>query len=274
VNQKVDIKTIISGLVVLGAGFVVVKFLPLLFRGWDRPPEYMFYLIAIVMMAIVAYALYISVRATTRLSGRVLVFFILYHLAIVAAKFAIAPINAYQLNSKEAFDATTFDYNSAGNYIFTGIAIFLLYLLVLRIIYTHFRKPTANLISSTASNSRPTNKRPAVRPVFLAVLLLPLLVFGGVGILELPAFLAFNSIVPYLTIAFGISLVVSVAAALIFAILAFNEASRQAVLMRDASVLSSMFVASVTMLVVLQVLWLVFMSVLVTIWPFDTVSSK
>ena len=222
--------------------------------------------IILVTAGILALALKLGLPLRRSTMGLVL----LFNACIVVVKFVIAPLALYTTNQTQSFLDTSFIVSSGGYWI-VAAATFLLYALALLLVY--------RLAARVFSVSKPKKHRMWLYVLGVAVAGVLIASFGGaIGFLLviLPISLPLAAVFDYLSKT-GPGLVLILAllvSALVVAALAFRQAVGEARLLRNASVIASLFWLCLSLLLMYHVLWVVFMGALITIWPFKTFSPN
>lgn len=189
-----------------------------------------------------------------------------FNLIIIAIKFVLDPALMYLNNQFGAFTVgfMSFDPNaSAGYWLVAGI-FFILYAAVLSVIYRRQRRKLDQLTKKEAQ--RPINwiKVAAILlglsalAVITQLWFVPLLgVVFGAGYLQ--------EVGP----GFGIT-VIGLVAAIIAAVTAFRLAAADAYRAGSTTLLAGFFWFCLAMLLAYHIMWVIFTTMMVTIWPFKT----
>jgi predicted ATP-dependent Lon-type protease len=98
-------------------------------------------------------------------------------------------------------------------------------------------------------------------------------VVGGVTVIGAFGFLEYAlSLVYVLTV--GILIAVALIAAIVLCSVAFREATEQAVVLRNVTVLSVFAWVGLAFIAAYHIVWLVFVLTLISIWPLKAISAK
>jgi hypothetical protein len=129
----------------------------------------------------------------------------------------------------------------------------------------------------SANDSTPVPKKKRLSTVYIAAIVILLVITGGgAGILILPVLFTLFSL-SYLTYIFagmGLALIVAIVAGVLLAISAFGRATDTAVDLQDATVLATFFWLGLSLILIYHVLWVIYMTVMLSIWPFKTISPS
>jgi hypothetical protein len=146
---------------------------------------------------------------------------------------------------------------------FEAAGLFILYAAALTILFLSYRLRTLALLRRLGQG------RPARR--FLAVPLAALFIFAGsllfVGLFVAPALSGNAYVRDLFSSGAGLLAAVMLAGAITAAARAFQLASERAVLIRDASVLTTLAWLGLALLAIYHVLWVVYLLTLLALWP-------
>jgi hypothetical protein len=197
-----------------------------------------------------------------------LILTVIYNGLILTIKFILSPISLYQTTFTvcqpraqgcNLFGSLTNPDVRNPNFLgSTAVFVFLLYALALLVIFMILRSVTRRRIGVRLDR---TSVSTAIVILCLLIVAVPL----GFGLLVLSSFFNFY-LSPVFTLSGGI-LILLLLGALLSAVGAFNQASRQAVTMRSMAVLTAFFWVALSLLVFYHVLWVIYVAVLITIWP-------
>jgi hypothetical protein len=98
-------------------------------------------------------------------------------------------------------------------------------------------------------------------------------VVGGVTVIGLFGFLEYLTSLFYVAV-LGLLLALALLGAVVLCTAAFHEATEQAVLMRNVTVLSSFAWVGLAFIAAYHIVWLVFVLTLVSLWPLKSMSLK
>src|SRR5215207_5581491 len=263
--------TLTLALVLFGlAGSAVMVVVPGFFAGPVRP-EFTVFLVAGVAAIVLTAGFFGYIYRLGMGFGRtVLVLAAGYNALIAAVKLGLAPAALYQANREQAFDAAFGDPNELWFYLGVGWGILLLYLLVLGVMYSLFRRRfrRRSLPSEPPPEQRGrwSNRTIVVGVVVLVAFAASFLWIMPVVYVGLPTL----SYLIYIFTTFG----AAIALDLILAYKSFDEVEKRAVRLGDATLLASFFWLGLALIVLYHVMWVVFLLTLVSIWPFRTYTPK
>lgn len=261
------------------ASYVVIQMTPVLVKDNPVTQQVALWQISLVgVMVIALSALFLAY--TARLIGLTrgwLILGVLFSSLIVVTKFILIPQSLYSQTYQINNGLVAFDPNSSGSYIGVAAVLFAAYALILWIAYRHYdRKVALRLkrqqrwaISLTRSNM--VN----IVVVTIALLILVAVALGG-SILIVPM-LVFGSTSDYIGFAFsggGLGLVISTVLAIVLSVKYLEHSSNIAVEAKDGTILAITFWVGLSLLLMYHVLWVVYMTIMLTIWPFQTISPS
>jgi hypothetical protein len=256
------------------AGAVVLATIPLQFIRPIQPGFTVFLVAGLTVILLTAGLFGYIYRLGMGFGRTVLVLAAGYNALIAAVKFGLAPAALYQANREQSFDTWMGDPNSLWFYLGVGSGVLLLYLLVLWVMYSIFRRRfrRRSLSFETPPEHRGQWSRRAivigvVASVALAASFLWVFPAFYVG---LPTF----SYLLYIFTTFGAAITIALIVAAILAYKTFDEVEKRAVRLGDATLLASFFWLSLALILLYHVMWVVFLLTLVSIWPFRTYTPK
>ncbi len=202
-----------------------------------------------------------------------------YNATIVVIKFIISPVGFYK-SGEQGLDFQNFNPNTSIYYLATAAFIFALYFFVFRLIYRHFEARLHRDASAPRPNFLIRTKEFSKRHKFLLGLVILATILTGGGILMVPlvvAFVAAPDQYGYLirvAAAMAIPLLAAIVLAIYVAYKSFDEVSKQAVATGNAALLSTFFWIGVCLIAAYHIMWVILMITLVSLWPFNTTTSK
>ena len=229
--------------------------------------------VGLAVTLVSAAIVYVAIGTRGSFPKLVIALVIAYNALIVLVKFVLGPLAIWRHTYVADFgriDVQTPELiraAAASNAVVTAgwdaFALFLLYAAVLTILFLSFRLRTRALLRRLGQG------RPARR--ILALPLAALFIFAGsllfVGLFIAPVLSGDPYIRDVLSSGTGVLAAVMLAAAITAAASAFRLASDRAVLIRDASALTTLFWVGLALLAVYHVLWVVYILTLVAMWP-------
>lgn len=223
--------------------------------------------LGITLTILTSVALYYGIRTKYKFSNKLILFAIIYNCLIVWVKFVLGPFAFYEVNKRIDL---VFEINSSPIFSFIiALGVLLMYLLVYSIIYRYFKRKLEKRLNLP-------------RIVLRGKLLITTLVVLIITVFAVSSFLfPFYSTIPviiYLYFIFSsiVSLVIafSLVCAILFGVLAFDNATEQAAMLRDSSIFVSFFWVGISFLLVYHALWVVYLLVLISLWPLRVVIPK
>jgi|GEM_PF-1271457 len=206
-----------------------------------------------------------------------------YNALIIVIKFILSPQSLYGQTIELSNFGVSFDPNNGMGYLFVGVAVSLIYIAVLGIIYAVFKKIFAARMGNLKSFWKPRKKTVIVLAIIGGVialvaltasslLLIPMIfiyLFAGSPIFYLQYFFAGSTLSEL-----GFLLLPAIVSAILFGIGAFSQTYVKAVKLRDGTILASFFWLALSLILAYHALWIVYMGVMASIWPFRTISPS
>jgi hypothetical protein len=200
-----------------------------------------------------------------------------YNVLIVLIKFSLAPIAIYDGNTIKPYvkNFLAGDPNNPTFWLFVTVCVFLIYALVFYLMTKVFAYKSALL---------PTQQAPGFswKRVFLVLSITILIAFiiltGSIGILFLPLLAVGLPTINYITVfspsILAVLIAIGLTAGLGLVVVAFQSAQAQAKLLQNAAIVSSFFWVAMAFLAVYHFLWVVYIIILVSLWPLRVVSPS
>lgn len=181
---------------------------------------------------------------------------------VVAAKFILAPIALYQTTFVlgQWPDVTTPDFLRT-----LAVSLTLAYAAVIGVVYAYLRRRVKRVLPEG-------ERRRGRRPLLVSLLRVLAFVLGGLLILGLGLELSWYGV--DVATATGGAAILVIVAALVTGSAAAWEATRTSISLRNVTVLSAAFWLALAMILVYHAVWVVLMTILVTLWPLKTVSPS
>jgi hypothetical protein len=249
---------------------VVASSLPLIISAdSSNPPLLLLAAFGLSVVFGMCIILVLALRSGLGLSQTTVVTVIIFNVAIVLIKFVLAPLGLYASNASNPFATPPLLVgidNSSVGFAFAAIGSGLAYIIALTVIYKILIRR-----SQSVSPARKRHYRTAILLigglVLMAVLgvwyvFIPLLVVG------LPA-AALGDYLSKLGPALP-AIILALVLATVFAVLAFRSANADAKRLGQPATIAGLFWLCLCLIFMYHVLWVVFMTALVTIWPFKT----
>lgn len=240
--------------------------------GGDAPPVGTLlasgFLVGVVMLG----ALYLALARDLRLPSAVILYALTFNALVIVVKFMLAPHGVYEVNQNVPFTGFVTVGEPIGA---AGAALLVLFLYagVYWLIYRVFLRRLAG--PGTRLRDRIVASRKAVLVIVGGAVLLSMA--GGALVLLVPL-VAVESGMEYLRFVFtsaaSLLMALSLATAAALAAMAFKEAGERAALLSDVALFVSFFWVGLGFLALYQVLWVVYILVLTSIWPLKVVVPK
>jgi hypothetical protein len=252
--------------------------------GDFAPPVSLLIVAAFVISLCTAGALAVALRWDLSLPVQVIGYAVAYNVLVVAVKFALGPAGLYEANQTETLMLPPVPpLNFAPVWVsLIAVATFLLYAAVYVGVYILARRRLSQpgppeppvLVAPVARLKRRIG---ASRWALVGLVVGAIVVAGALGWLALLSGWLFTA-AEYLQLVFtaGVSLAVGLALAAATALCAgaFSSVTDRARLVGDATVLVAFFWLGLAFLALYHVLWVVYVLLLITVWPLRTVVPK
>jgi hypothetical protein len=235
--------------------------------GNSQPPLVFLAVVGLVVIAGMSLVLWIAMKLGLGLSRSTLFATLAFNVALIIVKFILAPLGLYLTNQASPFSAQTFLIginNDSVGFWFAAAGSFVAYALSLWIIY------------KVASHGLDLahGKRHHARPwlLFFAALIvvgvLSTQLYTPLSLVILPAY-GLSDYLSKLQVMLP-AIAIALFAAVMLAVSAFKSAAADAKAVGRPALLASLFWLCLCLVLMYHVLWVVFMTALVTIWPFKT----
>jgi hypothetical protein len=260
--KSLPLYVVVAGMLALLAGSAFISSIPANSPGTE-PPVGVFLAMGLFAILLTAVILQTALKLGLPLKQSTIGLVFGFNVLIATVKFVVAPLSLYLTNSSVGFVSGD-PLVSTWGYWLIAAATFMLYGLVLFTIF----KMTANRLSAKQHKKLPIWKFAGG----LSLLALVVYFTGSVFVFLVVATIPFAPLVEYL-IATGPGLVLILGllvVAIMTAVKAFQSAADEAKQLRNATLLASLFWLCLSIILLYHVLWVVFMTALVTIWPFKT----
>jgi len=258
--KSVPLYVVLAAMLVLLAGSAFISRIPVHVHT-TQPPIGVFLIMGLFVIALTAAILAAAVKFGLPLKQTTVKLVFGFNVLIVVVKFVAAPLSLYISNTSSMGFVAGSPLVSAGNYWWIAVATFMLYGLVLYAIF--------KMAYRRYSHKEP--KHISSRQFLGGLILLALALYMGgslVGLLLVPV----APVVLYLTSTGpGLPVIlILLIAAMMIAAKAFRAAADEARQLRNATLLASLFWLCLSIILLYHILWVVFMTALITIWPFKT----
>lgn len=238
---------------------------------FESPPLLLHMLIAFFLLLFTSALLYIGVSKIQTLPRAFLAYSLAYNAIIIVIKFFFSP---YGLYSGGSWSSGIVEINSFFGVFAISVSVFIIYYLVYSILYSSEKKRLNKVLFGEKDDN---NKKIKTRDtVLLTIGLLVALCVTGIGMF----FLLFVLNIPfqYFTFVFGGGMGLVIATLLVmatyFAKKSFQSASEGAIVIRDATLLTTAFTLGSSLILIYHLLWVVYMFVLTSLWPINSYTPK
>jgi hypothetical protein len=220
------------------------------------------------VLALTLYLLYSGLRQMLPKSGVFLFSVAGYSSLLIVVKFVISPLALYRYASASGLAFLGSDAGGFGYFGFPLVTFILaaIYATAFFLLYAYFQSKLRARLGIPVG----FETRFVVLYVIMFVLGVMSTISLGFGILATFDYLA------SLTYSFGLGLLLALAllGALVLSTVAFRHANEQAAALRNITVLTGFAWVGLAFIAAYHVLWLVFILVIITIWPLKSVSFK
>lgn len=233
------------------------------------PPFTLFLISGLLMVALTAGLFAFFNKFGLGFGKTVLMLAIGYNAMIAVIKFCLAPLGMYLASEHGPLTAQVGNPNEPFYYWLVGGLVLLLYVLVFRAMYTHYRRKMLQV--------------PAKQGIFKdarnwLILILILLVLGifARGVIFVPLIFAWPALeyLGYLLGVISVPIIAAVIVAIVLAKKGFAAVTEQAIAVGNPALLAAFFWIGLSLILIYHIMWLVFMVTLIQLWPFNTYTPK
>jgi hypothetical protein len=215
--------------------------------------------VGLAVLALTALLLFVGLRRILPKTGVFLAAAFGYNALLIIVKFGFSPAILY---ASQPFSTAGFlDVNSPLTYPGLAFVTALLYGIAFFALYAIFRLGLQRRLGVKVAFER--------RLVQLIVVMFMLAVVGGVTMVGLLGFVEYSLSI-FSTSVLGGLIALALLGAVILCSVAFKEATDQAVMLRDVSLLSTFAWIGLAFIAAYHILWLVFLLTLISLWPLRT----
>jgi hypothetical protein len=227
--------------------------------GADQPGVISYLGVGLVVLVVTALLLFAGVRSILPKTAVFLAAALGYNALLIAVKFSLSPAALY---ASQPFSTQGY-LNVSSPLTYPGLAAVtaVLYGGAFFVLYGIFRSGLQRRLGVTVATER--------RLVELFVVMFVLAVVGGMTMVGLLGFLEY-SIYVFFTTVLSVLIAIALLAAILLCSVAFKEATDQAVILRDVSMLSTFAWVGLAFIAAYHILWLVFLLTLISLWPLRT----
>jgi hypothetical protein len=268
-------KKLILPLILLSlASYVVIQFVPLLKRSsmYQQPELWQVSIIGIIVILLSSVFLAYAAKIIGLTRGW-LILGVLFSSLIVITKFILVPQSLYSQTYQIGSGLAVWDPNSQGGYISISIILFFAYALILWTVYTYYRDKAIKQEELAANGL--VRKGPVI--VMVIILIMVAAASAGATILLVVPLLLIGPTVGYIGYVFtggGFILVASTILAILLSVKYLDHASNIATKTKNGTILAITFWICISLLLMYHVLWVVYMTMMLTVWPFKTISPS
>ena len=235
------------------------------------PPVSVLLATSVVIGAVTTVAIYLGVRRDLKLPVVAAIYAAAYEALVVAVKFGLGPYGLYQVNRRVAITETVFGIDDAVGAAVTALLVFVLYFIVYGLLYRWARNRARYEVLDIKRDVPRMNPVVPTMAVLVAVLGL-----GAGGWIVVVAFV--EPVAQYLGFVFSSGVAgltaLALAGATGLAALVFRSTVAQMRAVGTANLLVNVFLVGLVFLVLYHVLWVVYILVITSIWPLNTVVPK
>lgn len=234
------------------------------------PPVDVLVAASVIIGAVTTAAVYLAVRRDLKLPVRVALYAATYEALVVAVKFGLAPYGLYHVNAHVAITEQLFGIDDAAGATATAVLIFALYFSVYGLLYLWARRGTTHVARASSPGPVPSRLVPT------AAIVVSVLGLGAGGWVLVVA--AAQPAAQYLAFIFSSAVAgftaLALAGATALAAMVFRSTAEQMRVLGTANLLVNVFLVGLVFLVLFHILWVIYILVVTSIWPLNTVVPK
>lgn len=234
------------------------------------PPVGVLLATSVVICLVTTGALYLVMRRDLRLPLAVALYAVAYEALVVAVKFGLGPYGLYEVNRKAPISLWAGGGVGAGGALLIAVVVFALYFAVYGALYRWARRR----VRHPQPAPKPAPSKRAAGLTFAVIVPVLVLAAGGWVV----AVVAFSLPLQYLDLLFSSGVAgltaLALAGATVLAGMALRGTAEQVSVLGTANLLVNVFLVGLVFLVLLHVLWVVYVAVLGSLWPLNTVVPK
>ena len=256
-----------------GVAVFLLPYVSRMFGAGDQPSVIQLALTGLALIALTAPLLNYAAKSLGFSRAWFALAFI-YNSLIIIIKFVMSPWSLYGTTIQLGLGG--FNPNNLSGLILPVLGVLAIYMAIFSIIYVIYRRKTkATVVPASSGDTVSVESHPY--KLGMKILLVGILLVGGyaTGTLFIPLFLGLPALT-YLSYVFTggvlIVLLCAVGVTIFTAIKTFDIASETAINMKNATMLASFFWLGLSMILIYHVLWVIYMAVMASIWPFKTIA--
>lgn len=235
--------------------------------GATTPGVLSYFGVGLSVLALTAVLLLAGLRDVLPRTGVFLVAMIGYSAVLVLIKFGLGPLALYVTSEQKGFVVLNTDHNGLAFIAFPALAAVtaILYGLAFFLLYLYFNSDLRRRLGINVRLERG----------FMSLLLTMFIVavVGSITGLGLFGFLEYLSSF-FSLLALAALLALALVSALALCSVAFHEATEQAVMLRNVTLLSAFAWVGLAFIAAYHIVWLIFILTLVSLWPLKTMNLK
>jgi len=218
--------------------------------------------VGLVVLAITILLLFVGLRQWLPKTGVFLAAALGYNALLISVKFGLGPVSLYAAETVNSGFVIL-----SSPLAFPGLAAIaaILYAGAFFLLYVIFHTRLERRLGIQVSLER--------RLLQLLMVMFILAIVGGVTVFGLLGFLEYALSI-FLTSVLGVLIAIALVGAIVLCSVAFREASDQAVMLRNVSLLGTFAWMGLAFIAAYHILWLVFLLTLISLWPLRAWSGK
>jgi hypothetical protein len=260
------------------AGYVVTQITPILIKGSakERPELWQISLTGIIVILLSVCFLAYAAKVIG-LSRGWLVLAVAFSSLIVIAKFILVPESLYSQTYRIGNGLLAWNPNQTGSYIGIAAILFAVYAATLYFAYRHYHGTLpVSLRKNKLAKKSAARAKPGATVAFVILALIVLAVMSGGVLLMLPL-IFLGPTFEYVNFAFnggGFGLLLATVLAITLSIKYMQHSANAAIKAKDGTILAVALWIGVSLLLMYHILWVVYITVMLTLWPFKTISPS
>ena len=207
---------------------------------------------------------------------------LIYNALIIIIKFILSPNSLYSqtIVQSEALSVTHFDPNNYTSYGFIATGVAGLYIGVFAAIYFMYKRKVNRELDTDNEASKPKIKEKNVWIIvivsvlgliasiisgaYVALIVVPLILLDG------PLSYLNNVLLSYA----GLLIMPAIGVGIFTVAAAFKQAKNTSIEMRDGTIIASFFLLGLYLIIIYHILWIIYMIVMMSMWPFKTIAPS
>jgi len=234
--------------------------------GAGQPGVVTFLGVGLAVLTLTSGLLMLGLRGLLPKTGVFLGAVLGYNALLILVKFAISPAALYVASREKGFLILANDSSGFGYFAFPAVALLTgaIYATAFFILYAYFQSKLRHRLGI------PVGFEKSFLFLFLVMFCL-----GGISAITVGAFASIEYVLSFtVMLALAVLLAVALLGALVLCIVAFRDATEQAAVVRNVTLLTAFAWIGLAFIAAYHVVWLVFILTLITIWPLKSMSIK